>query len=191
MKRLSPEKRNKLILVVVATLTLIGLVYFLLIGPQNDENRDLATKTNGALANLHTMQNALKQADTTAVKAGEITALLGNAEADMASGDVFAWTYDTMRQFKVGRHIEITTIGQPAPADSVDMLPNFPYKQIRFQIMGNGYFHDIGKFAADLENKFPHMRIVSLTVDTAVAADAVSEKLAFRMEIAALVKPNS
>ena len=56
MKRLPPDKRNKLILVVVATLTLIGLVYFLLIGPQNDQNRNLATKTNGELANLLTMQ---------------------------------------------------------------------------------------------------------------------------------------
>jgi Tfp pilus assembly protein PilO len=190
MKRLPPEKRNNLILVVVVTLALIGLVYFLLIGPQNDQNRELATKTSSSLANLQTMQKALKQADATAVKAGEITALLGNAEADMASGDVFAWTYDTMRQFKAGRHVEITTIGQPVQSDE-DMLPNFPYKQIRFQIMGNGYFHDIGKFAADLENKFPHMRIVNLTVDTAIAADVASEKRAFRMEIAALVKPSS
>jgi hypothetical protein len=35
------------------------------------------------------------------------------------------------------------------------------------------------------------MRIVNLTVDTAIAADVASEKLAFRMEIAALVKPSS
>jgi Tfp pilus assembly protein PilO len=191
MKRLPPEKRNKLILVVVATLTLIGLVYFLLIGPQNDQNRDLASKTNGELANLQTMQKALKQTDATAVKAGEISVLLNHAEEDMATGDVFAWTYDTIRQFKVNRHVEITTIGQPAPADLVDVLPNFPYKQIKFEIIGNGYYHDIGKFAAELENKFPHVRIVNLTIDAATASDAPTEKLAFRMQIAALVKPNS
>ena len=59
MKRLPPEKRNNLILVVVVTLALIGLVYFLLIGPQNDQNRELATKTSSSLANLLTMQKAL------------------------------------------------------------------------------------------------------------------------------------
>ena len=95
-----------------------------------------------------------------------------------------------MRQFKVNRHIEITTIGQPTQSD-VDMLPNFPYKQIRFEIIGNGYFHDIGKFIADLENKFPHMRIINLTIDTALGAETAGEKLSFRMEIAALVKPNA
>jgi Tfp pilus assembly protein PilO len=190
MKRLPPDKRNKLILVVVATLTLIGLVYFLLIGPRNDQNRNLATKTNGELANLLTMQKSLKQATATAATMQGITALLNNAEADMATGDAFAWTYDTIRQFKASRRIEITTIGQPAPSD-VDMLPNFPYKQIRFDVLGSGYYHDIGKFAADLENKFPHLRIVNLTIDTATAADTTAEKLAFRMQIAALVKPNS
>ena len=190
MKRLTPEKRNKLILVVVATLTLIGLVYFLLIGPQNEQNRDLATKTNGDLADYQKMQKALKQADATAITMRGITALLNNAEADMATGDVFAWTYDTIRQFKVTRHIDITSIGQPVPSD-VDMLPNFPYKQIRFEIIGTGYYHDIGKFAADLENKFPHMRIVSLTIDTATAAETPGEKLSFRMQIATLIKPNA
>ena len=190
MKRLPPNKRNKLILVVVATLTLIGLVYFLLIGPQNDQNRNLATKTNADLAGYQMMQKSLKQAVATAATMQGITALLGNAEADMASGDVFAWTYDTIRQFKVNRHIDITTIGQPVQSD-VDMLPNFPYKQIRFEIFGSGYYHDIGKFAADLENKFPHLRIINLTLDTASASEAGSEKLSFRMQIAALVKPNS
>lgn len=190
MKRLPPDKRNKLILVVVVTLTLIGLVYFLLIGPQNEQNRDLATKTNGDLADLQMMQKALKQADATAVTMADIAGLLNHAEEDTATGDVYAWTYDTIRQFKVGRHIEITTIGQPVQSE-VDILPNFPYKQIRFQLIGNGFYHDIGKFAADLENKFPHMRIVNLTIDTATAAEVASEKLAFRMEIAALVKPNS
>ena len=190
MKRLPPEKRNKLILVVLAMLTLIGLVYFLLIGPQNEHNKVLAAKTSGDLADLQKMQKSLKQASATAVTVQGITALLNNAEADMATGDPFAWTYDTIRQFKVGRHIEINTIGQPVQTD-VDMLPNFPYKQIRFEIFGSGYYHDIGKFAADLENKYPHLRIIGLTMDTATAAEGSSEKLAFRMQIAALVKPNS
>ena len=190
MKRLSPDKRNKLILVVVGTLALIGLVYFFLIGPQNDQNQKLARKTNADLIRLQDMKKTIKQAEATASTVGDIAALLSRAEEDTASGDVFAWTYDTIRQFKVTRHIDITSIGQPVQTD-VDMLPNFPYKQIRFEIIGTGYYHDIGKFAADLENKFPHMRIVNLTIDTATAAETPGEKLSFRMQIATLIKPNA
>jgi len=190
MKRLPPDKRNMLIAVIVATLALIALVYFFLIAPQNAESLKLASKTNFELTKLQQIKTTIKQADATATTAGEVAAVLNSAENDTASGDVFAWTYDTIRQFKAGRHVEITTIGQPVQSDE-DLLANFPYKQIKFQIIGNGYYHDIGKFAADLENKFPHMRVVSLIIDTASGPDAVTEKLTFRMEIAALVKPNA
>jgi Tfp pilus assembly protein PilO len=190
MKRLPPEKRNMLIVVIVATLALIALVYFFLIAPQNAESLKLAASTNFELTKLQQIKKIIKQADATATTAGEIAVVLNGAEEDTASGDLFAWTYDTIRQFKVGRHVEITTIGQPVQSDE-DLLPNFPYKQIKFQILGNGYYHDIGKFAADLENKYPHMRIVNLTIDTASGPDVATEKLSFRMEIAALVKPNA
>lgn len=193
MKRLSPDKRNKLILVVMATLALIGLVYFFLIGPQNEQNRILATKTSDELSSLDHIKKTIKQADATATTADDIAVVLSRAEDDTAKGDVFAWTYDTIRQFKGNRHIEINTIGQPVQSD-VDILANFPYKQIKFQIIGTGYYHDLGKFVADLENKFPHMRIVTLSIDgggSPGSSDAASEKLSFRMEVAALVKPTS
>ena len=190
MKRLPPHKRNKLILVIVITLAVVGLVYFFLIDPQNEGNKKLAADTNVKASELLQIKKLIKQADATAGTAGDITTLLNHAEEDTAAGDVFAWTYDTMRQFKVNRHIEITTIGQPVQSD-VDIIPNFPYKQIRFQIVGNGYFHDLGKFVSDLENKFPHMRIVNITIDTTLGSETVNEKLSFRMEVAALVKPTT
>jgi Tfp pilus assembly protein PilO len=190
MKRLSPDKRNKLILVIVATLALIGAVYFFLIDPQNHQNHLLATKTNADLTRLQEMKKALKQSDATAGTVEETAARLSHAEEDMASGDVFAWTYDTIRKFKANRRIEITTIGQPVQSD-VGILANFPYKQIKFEIIGNGFYHDIGKFAADLENKFPHMRIINLSIDTATGSESVNEKLSFRMEIAVPVNPNT
>ena len=71
------------------------------------------------------------------------------------------------------------------------MLPQFPYKQIRVNINGTAYYHDLGKFIADFENTFPHIRIVNLTIEPVNTADPGNEKLSFRMDIVALVKPNS
>jgi len=190
MKRLPPEKRNKLLLVIMGTTALISLVYFFLIGPQNEDNRKLAAQTKSELAKQQQIKTTIKQAAATAKTAGELADFLSHAEEDTATGDVFAWTYDTIRQFKANRHVEIKTVGQPIQSD-VDMLPNFPYKQIKFQILGAGYYHDIGKFIADLENKFPHMRVVNMTIDPTSGIDAAPEKLSFRMEVSALVKPTS
>jgi len=190
MKRLSPDSRNKLIMVIVGTLVLIGMVYFFLISPQNEQNRKLAAKTQSELSHLKEIMALIKQTDTTSTQAADLAVRLSQAEDDCASGDLYAWTVDTIRQFKINRHLDIPTIEQPVQSD-VDLLANFPYKEIKFDIAGTGYFHDIGKFIADLENKFPHTRVLNLSLDPASSPEAVTEKLSFRMEIVALVKPNS
>jgi Tfp pilus assembly protein PilO len=190
MKRLPPDKRNKLIMVVVATLALISLVYIFLIKSQNDQTSALAAKTKTEQDRAQQIKSLIKQADANASKADAIAVVLDNAESDMASGDVVAWTYNTMQQFKVNRHIDIITMSQPIQLDE-DLIPDFPYKQIKFQVTGAGYYYDIGKFLADLENKFPHLRVLNLTIDPNGGTESATEKLSFRIEIAALVKPNS
>jgi hypothetical protein len=105
----------------------------------------------------------------------------------MATGDYILWTYDTMNLFKKQYKVEISDIGHPESRD-VDLLPAFPYKQISFSINGTAYFHDLGPFVRDFENDFPHARMINLVIEPAAGE---SEKLSFRMEIIALVKPNA
>jgi hypothetical protein len=113
---------------------------------------------------------------------------LGRAEEDVASGDLYAWTVDTFRRFKAAYHVDIPTVGQPSQSDC-DLIGDFPYKQIRFSLTGTAYYHDLGKFVADFENKFPHCRVLNLTADPSVGGPTSGEKLNFRMDIVALVKP--
>ena len=190
MKRLPPAKRNMLIVVIIATAGLIGLIYIFLILPQNANNRKLASDTKAAKAKWEQYKTVIKQSSNTAKMVEEVTAELKLTEKDVASGDIYSWTYDTLRRFKADYRLEIPTIGQPA-VEEVDLLPGVPYKQARIILNGSGYFHDIGKFLADFENTFPHMRIVNLKIDPYTgAAGAGSEKLSFRTEVVVLVKPN-
>ena len=190
MKRLPPAKRNMLIVVIIATAGLIGLNYIFLILPQNANNRKLASDTKAAKAKWEQYKTVIKQSSNTAKMVEEVTAELKLTEKDVASGDIYSWTYDTLRRFKADYRLEIPTIGQPA-VEEVDLLPGVPYKQARIILSGSGYFHDIGKFLADFENTFPHMRIVNLKIDPYTgAAGAGSEKLSFRTEVVVLVKPN-
>lgn len=191
MKRLSTEKRNRLILVILGTLGLISAVYFLLVRPQSDENQKINAKIISEQDGFEKIKSTIKTAGSAAGSVADNSALLARAEEDVASGDLFAWTYDTIRRFKAGYRLDIPNIGQPILSE-VDIIPNFPYKQIKFSLIGTGFYHDIGKFVSDLENKFPHMRVINLVIDpTGGGGDSSTEKLSFRMDIVALVKPNA
>jgi len=108
----------------------------------------------------------------------------------MATGDNYAWTFDTIRRFKASYRVDIPTISQPALGE-VDVLPQFPFKQIRVTVSGTAYYHDLGRFIADFENAFPHIRVVNIAIEPVNPTEAGNEKLSFRMDIVALVKPNS
>jgi Tfp pilus assembly protein PilO len=186
MKRLSPAKRNQLIIVLLVTAALIGAVYFFLISPQNKENSQLIKQTSDRQADLDKYKRIISQAQATSNQLAALSLQLSNTEQDIATGDTYAWIYDTIRQFKTNYHVDIPTISQPVMGD-VDLIPDFPYKQVKFSLVGTAYYHDLGKFIADLENNFPHVRLENLAIDS----NGDSELLSFRVDVVALVKPNS
>src|SRR5580698_1670240 len=182
MKRLPPAKRNQLFGVIAATLALICLVYFLLISPQNDKNRDQAVKIGQESARLQQYETAIKQMQATKTALDDLNQQLSHAEQDVASGDLYAWTVDTVRRFKTNYHVDIPSIGQPSQGDC-DLIGDFPYKQIRFSLSGTAYYHDLGKFVSDFENQFTHCRVVNLALNPASESPTGGEKLSFRMDI--------
>jgi Tfp pilus assembly protein PilO len=190
MKRLSPEKRNKLIGVAVGTLALMGLIYFFLIGPEQEQSRNMEGSVASARTKLEAIKKTIHDANANVGVVDATAANLGKAEEDVASGDLFAWTYDTMRRFKSAYRVELPDVGQPTLTDAT-FIPKSPYRQIRVRIHGYGYYHDIGKFLSEMENKFPHARVENLTMEPSDGADAAPEKLQFRADFIALVKPNS
>ena len=137
-------------------------------------------------AKLQAVESTIKNTDSMTTQLSDMTRKLSRAEDDMASGDLYSWTYNTIRLFKQQYKVEIPDISQPSVSD-VDMFPAFPYKQMRFTIDGTAYYHDLGKFIADFENAFPHARVVNLVVEPMSGA---GEKLSFRMDMIVLVKPN-
>ena len=189
MKRLSREKRNQLITVIFVTVAILALIGFGLIRPQYDSLSKIAKDRTVADTKLQSIKHAITNSEAIANEWIETNNALAQAEEDMASGDLYSWTYDTIRHFKQSYKVEIPEVGHPAIGE-VDLLPSFPYKQIQFTINGTVYYHDFGKFIADFENSFPHSRVVRLVLEPAAGPDSNTEKLSFRMEIVTLVKPN-
>lgn len=187
MKWLPREKRNLFIIVVLSTAAILALIYFGLICSQKATLFQVAAGRKSAGDKLADMATTIKNADLTAKDLVDVTRDLSHAQDDMASGDLYSWTYGTMRLFKQQYKVEIPDIGHPEVGD-VSLLPSFPYKQLRFSINGKAYFHDLGKFVADFENAFPHARIVNLVMEP---AGTDTEQLSFRMDIIVLVKSNN
>jgi len=188
MKRISKEKRNQLIIVVVATLAVLGLIYFGLIQRQYASMDKIRKAKRDADTKLLSIRTTITNATAITRELSTNSAALTQIETDMAAGDLYSWTYNTLRRFRQPYQVEIPEIGQPVIGD-MDSLPAFPYKQIRFTVSGTGYYHDLGKFIADFENNFPHSRLINLVVEPVSGTDG-GEKLEFKVDIIALVKPN-
>jgi Tfp pilus assembly protein PilO len=187
--KISKEKRNQLILVLLCAVTVLGLMWVNLIRPRYAALSQTAVARKTASDTLAAIQSTIKSTNTIAAELVKETQALSNAENDMASGDLYSWTYNTIRLFKVPYHVDISDIGHP-DVGTMDLLPDFPFKQVKFTVTGTAYYHDLGKFIADFENKFPHIRIVNLQMQPADATGD-SEKLAFKMDIIVLVKSTS
>ncbi len=189
MRRLSREKRNQLITVIVITVGVLALIGFGLIRSQYDSLSRVAKTEKTAKATLLDIKHAITNSEAIANDWDEVSNALAHEEDDMASGDFYSWTYDTIRHFKQSYKVEIPEVGHPTTSES-DLLPAFPYKQIQFVIDGTVYYHDLGKFIADFENSFPHSRIARLVIEPVTDRDNSGEKLTFKMEIITLIKPN-
>jgi hypothetical protein len=178
------QKRNQLFVSLAVTLIAIGGIYFGVIRPQYIKLAGLRKQAVDMRGKLDANDRVIQQADSSAKQLASLASQLSTNEEDMATGDIYQWTLDTMRHFKIHYNkVDVPDIGQPSVGD-MDLLPHFPYKQLTFNVRGTGYYHDIGKFIADFENKYPHMRVVGLQM--APANDG--EKLSFNVNIVALVK---
>jgi hypothetical protein len=189
MTKLPKEKRDHLILVCLGTLGLLALIAIGLIIPQYRSIAKIRMDTANARDKLQSMIDVIKKSDATTSVLNDQNYTLAHAESDMAVGDPNAWIYNTIRNFKGRYKVDISVSGQSAMGD-VDILPRFPYKQLKVTVSGTAYYHDLGKFIADFENTYPHTRIENLTIDPAGSPGDTNEKLTFRMDIIALVKSN-
>jgi hypothetical protein len=188
--KLSKEKRNQLVLVVIGTLAVLGGLGFGLIKLQYENLAAYAQRQEAAEGKLREMENAVKRKELVESVFAQASASLAEQEGTMASGDLYSWMYGTVRKFQKGYpKVEIPQLSPVSAPAPVNLLPNFPYKQATMQIGGTAYFHDLGQFVADFENQFPLIRVVNLTVELNNSpAPNEREKLAFKLDLVTLVK---
>ena len=190
MNQLSKEKRKQLALVLLLTCgALLGL-WFGLVNAQQKSLAALAQNTKTAERKLQEVKQTIEDAEIIEAHLLEASNRLARAESSMASGDLYAWAINTLKQFKLPYHVEIPQFSQVDGPKDMSMLPYFPYKQASMTVSGTAQFYDFGRFIADFENEFPYIRVINLTLEPVSAMVPTDrERLSFKLEVAALVKP--
>jgi Tfp pilus assembly protein PilO len=190
-RKLPKEKRKHLVLVVLATLIAVAGLYFGLIQRQHENLGRLAQQKDAAAKKLKLVLSAIQQSDSIKADLDEVRDRLARSEADVASGDLYAWVINSLRQFKAPYKVEIPQFSQLGPVADVNLIPGFPYKQATLTVAGTAHYHDLGQFIADFENQFPHIRLINLSMDAnAPSANTEPETLSFKLDIVTLVKTN-
>lgn len=189
LRKLSKEKKQQLILVGMVTLMALSGLGFGLIRYQFQNLTRLAEAKSVTEKKLRQVGDSVKNAGQREADLAQARKALGEAESDIASGDLYSWVINALRQFKTGYQVEIPQFNPIGPVSEVTMLPGFPYKQAALSVAGTAHFHDLGRFLADFENHFPHIRVLNLNLEpnpSPVSGDV--ETLLFKMDIVTLVK---
>src|ERR1043165_2854539 len=188
--KLPKEKRNNFILVVVITIAVLSGLGFGLIKYQHENLERLADRKVEAEKKFWQMEDAVKNSAKIESDLAEAKQTLSQLEGDVApQGDLYSWVISMLRGFKGPYKVEIPQYSQMGPTTEMPLLPGFPYKQASMTVAGKAHYHDLGRFLADFENQFPHIRLLNLGLDVD-GNPQEAEMLAFRMDIVTLVKPN-
>ena len=193
MSKISKEKRNQVVLAVLGIAIVIAGIYMALIRPQLAALSSVRSDKEKADGRLRQILDAGKNADKIAAERAALDTELADKENSMASGDLYSWMIDTVRAFsKQGPYDVEIPQKLRGPESEVNLLPKFPYRQYTISVIGTAYYHDLGKFIADFENRFPTSRILNLELSPSSGQGTDErEKLSFKMEIVSLIQPNA
>ena len=196
IKNLPKEKRDQLLLIAIGTVALSVGLYFGLVKMQKRSLERMISQTAEQQEKVGNAMRLVTTHEETAEDLEDNLARLKSIEQTMASGDMYSWIITTINRFRADRKVEIPQFSREITTD-VGVFPKFPYKAALFHVRGTAHFHEIGKFIADFENAFPYIRIQNIDMEPASQSAATvttpvddAEKLAFKMEIVALINPN-
>lgn len=201
MNKISPQKRNQILAVILLALGAIAGLYFGLLKPQSARLASASARSSAFAHKISQADSLLRSSAQAEAALRAQQAFLDKSEQGMASGDIYLWLINTLNDFNATRRVAIADF-QRESLGVAGLLPNFPYQAALFPIRGSGYFHDIGRFLADFENAFPFFRVQNLELSPAskpgaksgssglAAGSAPDDLLNFSFQIVALIKPS-
>lgn len=186
------QKREKLILAVMMSLAGVAGIWFGLLEPEQAGLRNRAKLLAETQGKLQTVQRELRLTESFKTNLDSARRQIQGMEAKMPTGDVYRWAIRSITSLQTN-NVEIANLEPPRLGEST-ILPKVPYKSALLSVNGTAHYHDFGRFLANLENSFPHMRLQRMELEPTQFGEATSasqEQLNFKLEILALIKTSS
>ena len=160
VNKLSKTQRDQLLAIAMGTVVLMGVLWYFGVTAMQAELVATRRKSADMRQKLHDAEALMRRGDEISGTLQTRSDLLAKREAGLAPDrDSYAWLIDTMNNFIQSRKgVNIDTYSQPEISDK-GLIPHFPYRWATFHLRGTGYYQDLGKFFADLENSFPYFRV--------------------------------
>jgi len=182
-------------MVAAGTVALCYLIFQFVISSQKATLQDLEQQILTASDKAGKAEREVKDTQPVQDRLQVRTEQLQAIETKMASGDLFFWSVSTINGFLEGhKKVSIPKFTKPAEGE-VGLVPGFPYRKATFNVEGSARYEDFGRFVAEFENEFPFMRLQNLELSPLGANNTESakepEKLGFKMDIVALIKPGA
>lgn len=190
--KLTKGKQQQLALVALVTLIIILGLYFGLISNQLDKISALDKQIAEAGANVEKATRAINK--STAIQE-ELTSLKNRISEIETNNmppptDMYSWFVDTLRKFLVPYQNQINLpFRSREVVGDVGMFATFPYKSATFSVRGDGTFHQLGRFIADLENRFQYFRLQRVVMAATGEFPEAPNRLSVELDIVTLVKP--
>lgn len=194
MSKPTPEQRDKLIRVGVATAIVLGCIWLFGINALKLELSDVRMKIDPISMQWARFWTKKLWVDRTREELDATRKLLAAQEDAMAPTDKLKWFRNTLEGFVPRYGINVKNLSSEPQIGEVGLLPQFPYQAATFTVQAATQYQDLGRFLRDFENHFPYIRVVNLSIDlknegAAEGTRGGAPKLGVRMEMMTLVKP--
>lgn len=198
MNKLSKEKRERLMLIAITTFVLLATLYFMVLGGQKTKLALLESQISSTSDKVDKAERLVRSADSIESNLAESRKAIDARQKDMAPAGHYYWFLKLLDTFRAEEGLPTSFIVDITQADitEANLLPNFPYKAAVFGVRLNGRFHDVGRFLADLENKYPYFRVQNVQLQpeamTQPGSNAINnQKLSVTIRVVALLKPGT
>jgi hypothetical protein len=199
MSRLLKNKRDRLLMVAIGTAGLLIAMYFFVVSAQKETLRDYSVKLSAAEDKLNKANVWLRMAANIEAQLEAQRSELDARHAGLAPADRFKWFYDTMESFLAGHKVHLVDISREPEIGPAFLLPNYPYQAATFGVKCRALYHDFGVFLADLENRYPYMRVQNIEVepenvrgitrDSRGGAQSTPQALNITLRVVTLIRP--
>ena len=196
MKKISKDKKDTLILLGIGTAFFCAFAIQFFVAGQRQKINSHKSQLGKIERDNSKLQRLLSKKESIISDYTAALSQIETLEEYMADGDPYTWALLKMEEFNRD-YANVRARIQAGKVDQKPLLPGFNFQVIRFGVIGEAPFHELGAYVSDLENSNPFYRIENLSIEQKNGVPAIirgrsyNESLSFNFDLVVIIKRKS